>query len=299
MHKTQRFAILALVSTAALTVSVATPAQAAEVTWFNANAAPNVKYTEGIVFQDRTGTSAQVNEAAFEGTVNIQVWIGDVSTDAWLNKVTIDGPRTYYKGAFRWTSPGETASHQFSAAALGVGTASKTDRMAVDTASSAAETISASPTARLKSLAAAEGFASEDLSLVGTHEGISLWKASNVTDTGLYTSDGSEDGYITSARASNDSFAHHAISVRTTTPGADGVNRTHQFVLTDDAHEADIAAVEGLSSVGDDAFVDTKVNDRAGNELTTFGTDGIAQTRSFTDGDPSAAAYSLALSGGK
>ncbi|WP_414172044.1 hypothetical protein [Clavibacter tessellarius] len=245
---------------------MATPAQAAELTWFNANAAPNVKYTEGIVLEDRTGTSAQFNETSIEGEVNIQVWIGDVSTDAWLDKVSIYGPRTYYKGAFRWTAPGETASHQFSAAALGVGTASKTDATAVDTAPSAAETDSAGPTARLKSIAAAEGFAAEDLSLVGTHEGISLWKASNATDTGLYTSDGSKDGYITSARTSNDSFAHRAISVRTTTPGADGVNHTHQFVLTDDAHKADIAAVEGLSSVGDNAFVDTEVDSRSEKE---------------------------------
>ncbi|UOW03152.1 hypothetical protein MU580_12885 [Clavibacter michiganensis subsp. michiganensis] len=298
MHKTKRFAILALVSAAVFTFSVATPAQANELTWFNGQAQASTKYTEGMVWVERTGTSAQFNDAVFEGTANIQVWIGDVSTDAWANSATIYGPHTFHKGAFRWRVPGETSSVNVSAKALGVNTAASSDAAAVDTAPSAAETDSAGPTARLKSLAAAEGFAAQDLNLVGTHEGVSLWKASNATDTSLYTSDGSEDGYITSARASNDSFARRAISVRTTTPGADGVNRTHQFVLTDDAHEADIAAVEGLSSVGDNAFVDTKVNDRAENELTTFGAGGAAQTHSFTDGDSSAAGYSIALSGG-
>ncbi|PPF66627.1 hypothetical protein C5E16_10910 [Clavibacter michiganensis] len=152
----------------------------------------------------------------------------------------------------------------------------------------------AMPSSSLEDLASEYGFSSDELVLAAEYEDVNLWTASNASTTYLFTSD--ESDYVTAAGTSNDNFADRAISVRNTAPGSDGVNRTYQFVLTDDAHEADVASVEGLSGLGNNLFVDTAATDRTEDQITTFGADGVAQARGATEAS-STSGYGLVLSG--
>jgi hypothetical protein len=293
--KTNRIAMAAFASAAALTMTVATPAQAATATFFDGSAAPDVTYTEGTVYQSRTGITAGFTEETMTGLANIQVWLGSATTSAWSYEATIYDTRNYRKGAFRWKSPGETASLNARATALDVGRI----RSDVGNDSTAAEgrvEDSAAPSSALAHVASASGFSKDDLVAIGQYEGVQLWKASNASDTFLFTSGDSEDDYVTSARASNSSFSQRAISVRNSIPEADGAVQTHQFVLTDDAHEADIASVEGLRNIGHDVFVDTRADKRTGDQITTFGAEGAVPTSEAGEARDFAN-YALALSG--
>ncbi|MFC3297151.1 hypothetical protein [Clavibacter michiganensis] len=290
-----RIAIASSISAAALAMTVATPAQAATATFFDGSAAPDTTYTEGKVYQSRTGITAGFTEQTITGLANIQVWLGTATTNAWSYEATIYDTRNYRKGAFRWKSPGETASLDARATALDVGRI----RSDADTDSTAIEDHvegPAVPTSALAHVASTYGFSKDDLVPIGQYEGVQLWKASNATDTFLFTSGQSEDDYVTSARASNSSFSQRAISVRNSIPKADGAVETHQFVLTDDAHEAEVASVDGLRNVGHDLFVDTRADDRGEDQITTFGAEGTVLTSDAGDArEP--VSYALALSG--
>ncbi|MBF4618588.1 hypothetical protein ITJ44_10945 [Clavibacter sp. VKM Ac-2873] len=293
--KRKQIAIASFVSTAALAMTVATPAQAATATFFDGSAAPDVIYMEGTVYQSRTGITAGFTEETITGLANIQVWLGTATTNAWSYEATIYDTRNYRKGAFRWKSPGETASLNARATALDVGRI-RSDAVNDSTAAEVHVEGPAAPTSALAQVASASGFSKDDLVAIGQYEGVQLWKASNASDTFLFTSGDSEDDYVTSARASNISFSQRAISVRNSIPEADGAVHTHQFVLTDDAHEADIASVDGMSNIGHDLFVDTRADERGEDQITTFGAEGTVLTSEAGEaGEP--ASYAFALSG--
>ncbi|OQJ49335.1 hypothetical protein B5P19_14640 [Clavibacter sepedonicus] len=276
-------------------MTVATPAHAATATFFDGSAAPDVIYTEGTVYQSRTGITAGFTEETITGLANIQVWLGTATTNAWSYQATIYDTRNYRKGAFRWKSPGETASLNARATALDVGRI-RSDALNDSTAAEGRIEESAVPNRALAHVASASGFSKDDLVAIGQFEGVQLWKASNASDTFLFTTGDSENDYVTSARASNSSFSQRAISVRNSIPEADGAVQTHQFVLTDDAHEADIASVEGLRNIGHDLFVDTRADERTEDQITTFGTEGAVTTSEVGEArEPHT--YALALSG--
>jgi hypothetical protein len=293
--KRNQIAMASFVSAAALAMTVATPAQAATATFFDGSAAPDVIYTEGTVYQSRTGITAGFTEETITGLANVQVWLGTATTNAWSYEATIYDTRNYRKGAFRWKSPGETASLNARATALDVGRI-RSDASSESAAAEDRIEDAAIPTSALAHVASASGLSKDDLVPIGQYEGVQLWKASNASDTFLFTSGDSEDDYVTSARASNSSFSQRAISVRNSIPEADGAVQTHQFVLTDDAHEADIASVEGLRKIGHDLFVDTKADERTKDQVTTFGAEDAVPTSEAGEArEP--AGYALALSG--
>ncbi|MBF4622824.1 hypothetical protein [Clavibacter sp. VKM Ac-2872] len=297
LMKRKQIAIASFVSPTALAMTVATPAQAATATFFDGSAAPDVIYTEGTVHQSRTGITAGFTEETITGLANIQVWLGTATTNAWSYEATIYDTRNYRKGAFKWKSPGETASHNAKAAALDVGRI-RSDVIEESTATEGRVENTVVPNSALLHVASASNLSKDDLVAIGQYEGVQLWRASNASDTFLFTSGGSEEDYVTSARASNSSFSQRAISVRNSIPEADGAVETHQFILTDDAHEADIASVDGLRNIGHDLFVDTRVGERAEDQITTFGAAGTRPT-SESDEAREPASYALALSGGQ
>ncbi|UOE42977.1 hypothetical protein [Agromyces larvae] len=101
-----------------LAVTASTPAVAAETRWYNGKTSPDTKYTEGTVYQSRDGIRAGFTETTPSGLIKLEVWFGGYTTSAWDYQVSIGGPRTYEKGALRWTSPAVGSSEKIDSVPL-------------------------------------------------------------------------------------------------------------------------------------------------------------------------------------
>lgn len=253
--------IVGLLGAAAMVLTGVAPATAATTTWFNGTASFGSVYTEGTVWQSRTGITAGFTENQTSGSLRIYVWFGTAYNVCWANSCDQYDSRSYKKGKLKFNGYGDSSDT--------IGMRARAENVGPLNLGSSVpdETDSATTNEAREAVVISKGVAVSDLTNLAEDAGAQIYSAQSEGDTYLFVANGAS---IAVASLPNEQFQNSSLTLATNVPDDSGVPTDRQYVLVPrsiDVNLSSQAVSIGLERIAAGIFVDTEFSDRGTDDL--------------------------------